>query len=162
MTTAIYPGSFDPITNGHIDIATRAASLFDEIIISIYDIPMKNLLFSTEERVNLAKEALEHIPNVRVESYSGLTVKFVKEVNAQVIIRGLRMISDFEREFEMALMNKLLDHDIELVCLMSSLRYQFLSSSLLKEACQLGGDIDILVPRNVLNALLDKFNLPMK
>jgi len=162
LTTAIYPGSFDPITNGHIDIATRAASLFDEIIISVYDIPMKNLLFSTEERVNLAKEALEHIPNVRAKSYSGLTVKFVKEVNAQVIIRGLRMSSDFEREFEMALMNKLLDRDIELVCLMSSLRYQFLSSSLLKEACQLGGDIDILVPRNVLNALLEKFNLPMK
>ncbi len=162
MTTAIYPGSFDPITNGHIDIATRAASLFDEIIISVYDIPMKNLLFSTEERVNLAKEALKHLPNVRVKSYSGLTVKFVKEVNAQVIIRGLRMSSDFEREFEMALMNKLLDRDIELVCLMSSLRYQFLSSSLLKEACQLGGDIDILVPRNVLDALLEKFNLPRK
>ena len=162
MTIAIYPGSFDPITNGHIDIATRAASLFDEIIIGVYDIPKKNLLFSTKERVNLAKEALKHLHNVRVESYSGLTVKFVKQMNAQVMIRGLRMITDFEREFEMALMNKLLDHDIELVCLMSSLRYQFLSSSLLKEACQLGGEIDILVPENVLNALLEKFNLPKR
>jgi len=162
LTIAIYPGSFDPITNGHLDIANRASSLFNEIIISIYDVPQKNLLFDTQERVELAKTAIAHIPNIRVESYRGLTVSHARNMNAQVIIRGLRMISDFEREFEMAMMNKKLDHDVELVCLMSSLRYQFLSSSLLKEACQLGGDIANLVPENVLKALLKKFNLPEK
>ena len=160
MTIAIYPGSFDPITNGHLDIASRASLLFDEIIVSVYDVPQKNLLFNTQERVELARIAVTHIPNIRVLSYQGLTVSHARNMNAQVIIRGLRMSSDFEREFEMAMMNKKLDHDIELVCLMSSLRYQFLSSSLLKEACQLGGDIDNLVPENVLKALLIKFNLP--
>ena len=159
MTIAVYPGSFDPVTNGHLDIASRAAALFDQLIVGVYDIPRKHLLFSVEERVNLMIKAVAHLPNVRVESYSGLTVNFARRMNAKVIVRGLRMSSDFEREFEMALMNKKLAHDIELVCLMTSLEYQFISSSLLKETCQLGGDVTNLVPDDVVAALAEKFGV---
>ncbi|MGB2583715.1 MAG: pantetheine-phosphate adenylyltransferase [Dehalococcoidia bacterium] len=162
MTKAIYPGSFDPVTNGHLDIANRAAALFDELIICVYDVPLKSLMFSTRERVDLMKKSVTHIPNVRVEPYTGLTVNFAQKVNARVLVRGLRMSSDFEREFEMALMNKKLAPDIELVCFMTSLEYQFISSSLLKEACQLGGDISNLVPKHVAVALAEKFGLPQK
>lgn len=162
LTTAIYPGSFDPVTNGHLDIAHRAAALFDELIICVYDIPQKHLLFTTQERVELMKKAVAHLPNVRVEKYSGLTVGFARRKKAKVIVRGLRMSSDFEREFEMALMNKKLEPDVELVCLMTSLEYQFLSSSLLKEACQLGGDITNLVPPHVASALKEKYRSAKK
>ena len=162
MTRAIYPGSFDPVTNGHLDIADRAAALFEELIICVYDVPQKRLMFSTEERVDLMKSSVSHLPNVKVVTYSGLTVGFAREMNANVIVRGLRMTSDFEHEFEMALMNKKLDADMELVCFMTSLEYQFISSSLLKEACQLGGDITSLVPRHVADALTDKFGLTRK
>ena len=157
MTNAIYPGSFDPVTNGHLDIANRAAALFDKLIIGVYDRPSKHLMFSTEERVNLVKKAVTHLPNVRVTAYDELTVDFACKMKAKVIVRGLRMSSDFEREFEMALMNKQLNREIELVCLMTSLEYQFLSSSLLKEACELGGDITNLVPKHVAVALKKKF-----
>lgn len=119
-------------------------------------------MFSTRERVDLIKKSITHLHNARVEPYAGLTVSFAQKVNARVIVRGLRMSSDFEREFEMALMNKKLAPDIELVCLMTSLEYQFLSSSLLKEACQLGGDISNLVPEHVAVALAEKFGLPQK
>ena len=162
MTIAIYPGSFDPVTNGHLDIANRAAALFDEVIIGVYDRPSKHLMFSTAERVNLAKKAVAHLPNVRVRAYNELTVDFAHKMKAKVIVRGLRMSSDFEREFEMALMNKQLNREIELVCLMTSLEYQFLSSSLLKEACELGGDITSLVPKHVDVALKKKFQQPRK
>ena len=162
MTVAIYPGSFDPVTNGHLDIANRAAALFDELIICVYDVPQKFLMFSTEERVDLVRKAVAHLANIRVESYTGLTVDFARRTGAQVLVRGLRMSSDFEREFEMALMNKKLAPDIELVCLMTSLEYQFISSSLLKEACQLGGDICELVPREVAVALAEKFGLAQR
>jgi pantetheine-phosphate adenylyltransferase len=153
LTVAVYPGSFDPITNGHLDIVTRAAKLFDRLIIGIYDTPDKRLLFTTEERVKLATEAVAHLPNVGVESYKGLTVDFARKVKAQVIVRGLRMSADFEREFDMAMMNKKLFAELELVCLMASQEYQFLSSSLLKEVASLGGNIDDLVPKNVVVAL---------
>ena len=159
MTNAIYPGSFDPVTNGHLDIVGRAATMFDELIISVYDVPMKNLMFNTAERVDLMKKSVMHLPNVRIEPYNGLTVAFAKKMNARVIVRGLRMTSDFEREFEMALMNKQLAPDIELVCLMTSLEYQFISSSLIKEACELGGDISNLVPPVVATALAEKYSL---
>jgi pantetheine-phosphate adenylyltransferase len=162
LTAAIYPGSFDPVTNGHLDIANRAAALFDELIICVYDVPQKQMMFSTRERVDLARRSVAHLNNVRVEPYSGLTVTFARKVNANVIVRGLRMASDFEREFEMALMNKKLDPDIELVCLMTSLEYQFISSSLLKEACQLGGDITDLVSPHVAVALAEKFGVARK
>lgn len=157
MTTALYPGSFDPVTNGHLDIAKRAAKLFDEVVMAVYSIPdNKRLLFTTEERIALVKESLVNCPNIRVVGYSGLTVDFAREINAQVMIRGLRMVSDFEREFEMALMNKKLAPDIELVTLMSSLEHQFLSSSLLKEAVKLGGDPDSFVPSHVGEALVER------
>ncbi len=158
MTTALYPGSFDPITNGHIDIINRASALFDKLIIGIYDRPLKNVLFKTEERVNLAKQAVSKLNNVDVLSYSGLTVDFAKKIGAGVMVRGLRMSSDFEREFEMAMMNKKLAHDIELVCFMANLQYQFLSSSLLKEVAQLEGCLDGMVPDHVAAALRTKFH----
>ena len=156
MTIAVYPGSFDPVTNGHIDIATRAAKLFDKLVIGIYDTPDKRILFSTEERVELTRLAVKSIPNIEVTSFSGLTVDFAMEVGAKVLVRGLRMVTDFEREFEMSLMNKKLYPDLELVCLMTGLQYQFLSSSLLKEVAGLGGDVQNLVPEFVASALKEK------
>jgi len=157
---AIYPGSFDPITNGHLDITTRAARLFEELIIGVYDSPNKHLLFTTEERVELIKEAITSLPNVRVQPYTGLTVDFASKVKAQAIIRGLRMSADFEREFDMAMMNKNMAPELEVVCLMANHKYQFLSSSLLKEIASLSGSIDDLVPQNVAVALRKKFISP--
>ena len=156
MTIAVYPGAFDPITNGHLDIATRAAKLFEKIIIGVYDTPAKNIMFTTEERVELVKHAIVDLPNVEVESFSCLVVDFAQKAGAQTIVRGLRIGADFEREFEMALMNKKLSPDCELICLMSSFRYQFLSSSLLKEVASLGGNIYDLVPKHVAEALKKK------
>ncbi len=157
MTIAIYPGSFDPITNGHLDIATRAAKLFEKVVIGVYDKPNKRLIFTTEERVDLARQAVAHLPNVAVEPFSGLTVNFGRRVGAQAIVRGLRMSADFEREFDMAMMNKKLSPGIDVVCLMADLKYQFLSSSLLKEVASLGGDINDLVPKHVVEVLRAKF-----
>jgi len=158
MTIALYPGSFDPITKGHLDIARRAALIFDRVIIGVYDRPYKQLLFNTEERVTLAKKATEDIPNVEVCSYDILTVEFAKAIGSRVIVRGLRMGSDFEKEFEMAMMSKKLDPEVEFICFMSSLRYQFLSSSLLKEVARLSGSsCEDLVPENVGVALRKKF-----
>lgn len=158
MTVALYPGSFDPVTMGHVDIAERAATLFEKVIVTVYDEPPKRLLFNTEERVDLMQKALAHISNVQVTSYTGLTVEFARKSKAQVIVRGLRMSSDFEREFEMALMNKKLAPDVELVCFMTKLEFEFVSSSLLKEASRLGGCIDDLVPEHVAVALKQKFS----
>ena len=157
MTIAIYAGSFDPVTLGHLDIIQRGASIFDELVVGVYDRPEKRLLFSTEERVQMAQQAIVKLKNVRVQSYSGLTVDFAKQVGAQVMVRGLRMSSDFEREFEMAMMNKKLAPELELVCFMASLQYQFLSSSLLKEVAQLGGCLEDMVPDHVAKALSRKF-----
>jgi len=156
LTTAIYPGSFDPITNGHLDIVKRASSIFEKVILAVYDIPQKSLLFTAKERVELARKAVEDFKNVQVTSYSGITVEYARKANAQVLVRGLRASSDFEREFEMALMNKKLAPDIELVCFMANLRYQFLSSSLLKEIIKLGGNLDDMVPQHVSTALKKK------
>ncbi|MDD5094183.1 MAG: pantetheine-phosphate adenylyltransferase [Dehalococcoidia bacterium] len=156
MTIALYPGSFDPVTYGHLDIATRAAKVFDELIIGVFDLPAKNILFSTEERVEMIRKSVKDIPNIRATAFSGLTVNYAQQMNARVIIRGLRMRPDFEREFEMALMNKKLAPQIEVLCMMSSVQYQFLSSSLTKEVAHLGGDIDDLVPKHVSLALKEK------
>ncbi len=153
MTTAVYPGSFDPITNGHLDIATRAARIFQKVIIGVYSTPAKNIMFSPEERVQLIKESIAGHDNIEVRLFSGLTVDFLRDVGGQVLVRGLRVGADFEREFEMALMNKNLAPDSEMVCLMANLKYQFLSSSLLKEVASLGGYINDLVPPPVAEAL---------
>jgi len=158
LTTAIYPGSFDPLTNGHLDIISRAAKLFDKLTIGVYDKPNKQLLFTTEERADMVSKATADIPNVETKIFTGLAVEFAKQVNAQVIVRGMRMSADFENEFDLAMMYKKLSPDIELVCLLSDLKYQFLSSSLLKEAARLGGNIEDLVPRHVAQALNEKVN----
>ena len=159
MAIAIYPGSFDPVTHGHLDIIKRASSIFDKLIVGVYDRPEKRLLFSTEERIQMTQQATAHLKNVKIQPYSGLTVDFAKKAGAQVMVRGLRMSSDFEREFEMAMMNKKLAPDLELVCFMASLQYQFLSSSLLKEVAQLGGCLEAMVPDHVAKALRSKFAL---
>jgi len=157
LTIAIYPGSFDPITNGHFDVATRAAKLFEKLIICIYDRPNKHLVFTTEERVALARQTTAALPNIEVQAFTGLTVDFALKLGAQAIVRGLRMSTDFEREFEMAMMNKKLSPELDVVCLMADLKYQFLSSSLLKEVAELDGNINGLVPRPVAEALRTKF-----
>jgi pantetheine-phosphate adenylyltransferase len=157
LTIAIYPGSFDPATMGHVDIASRAAAIFEKLIVGVYDAPAKNVLFSTEERVELFSKAIESVPNVEVCSFSGLTVDFAKSVNAKVIVRGLRAMSDFEYEMQMALLNRKMAPTVEEVYFMTSLEYMFLSSSILKEIASLGGSIEGLVPTNVITALQDKY-----
>ncbi len=157
MTIAVYPGSFDPITNGHLDIATRAAKLFEKVIIGVYATPEKKLLFTSEERVELARQSIVHLSNVEVEAFYGLVVEFAKKVNAKTLVRGLRINADFENEFDMAMMNKKLYPELELVCLMATAEYQFVSSSLLKEIAKLGGNINDFVPKPVAAALRKKF-----
>ncbi len=159
MTVAVYPGTFDPITNGHLDIVRRAVKLFDRIIIGVYKQSNKHLIFTTEERVELVRKAIGSLANVEVKSFSGLTVDFVRNEKAQVMIRGLRMNADFEKEFEMALMNRKLAPDLDLLCLMASQEYQFLSSSLLKEVARLNGNINDLVPKHVAEALKKKVHV---
>jgi pantetheine-phosphate adenylyltransferase len=156
LITALYPGSFDPITNGHIDIVIRAAKLFDKIVIGIFSTPDKRLTFTLEERVDLATRAVADIPKVEVRPYSNITVDFARQINAQVLVRGLRMSADYEREFEMAMLNKKLNSNLDLVCFMASQEYQFLSSSLMKEVASLGGNISSLVPPHVAEALRKK------
>ncbi|WP_026370827.1 pantetheine-phosphate adenylyltransferase [Kallotenue papyrolyticum] len=153
MTIAIYPASFDPITLGHMDVAARAAAIFDTVILAVYDRPLKNLLFSTEERVALVREAVAHLPNVRVDTYDELTVEYARRVGAKVIIRGLRAVTDFENELKMAHINNRLYPEIETVCLMASQEYSFLSSSAVKEIAALGGTVDFMVAPHVARAL---------
>jgi pantetheine-phosphate adenylyltransferase len=161
LTIAVYPGSFDPITNGHLDIVTRAARFFDKIIIGVFERSNKHLIFSIEERVDLAKRSVANLPNVEVKSFSRLTVDFAKQEKAQVMIRGLRMNADFEKEFEMAMMNRKLSPELDLLCFMASQEYQFLSSSLLKEVARLNGNINDLVPGHVAEALRRKVHSKM-
>ncbi|MEA3441992.1 MAG: pantetheine-phosphate adenylyltransferase [Chloroflexota bacterium] len=153
MIVGVYPGTFDPITYGHLDIIKRASVLYDKLIIGVYENPSKKPLFSVEERVELITKTIVDLPNVQVEPFRGLLVNFVRQVGGKVMLRGLRALSDFEREFEMAMMNKKLAPDIELVCLMTSSQYQFLSSTLIKEVAVLGGCLDNLVPEHVAVAL---------
>ena len=162
MVRALYPGSFDPVTVGHLDITVRASKLFDEIVVGVYDTPSKSLLFSTDERVALFKQACSDLTNVRVEKYSGLTVRFAKDIGASVVVRGLRSGYDFEYEFEMAFMNSKLEPDVDLVCFMTSQDNVFVSASLLKEVARLGGNIREMVPPNVADALYSKFGNPVQ
>jgi pantetheine-phosphate adenylyltransferase len=160
VVTAIYPGSFDPVTEGHVDIATRAAAIFNRVVVAVYDTPSKKLLFDTDERVDLFERSVEGMSNVEVSRFSGLAVQAARRVGAGVIVRGLRSGSDFEYEFEMAYMNKKLAPDVEMVCMMASLPYQYVSSSLVKEVIGLGGDVTDLVPGHVMEAVKSKMRSP--
>jgi pantetheine-phosphate adenylyltransferase len=159
MKIAIYPGTFDPFTNGHLDIVQRARALFDEIIITIARNSSKEPLFSAEERIDMIKEAIRSLDNVSVDSFDGLLVNYAKQKNANVIIRGLRMISDFEYEFQMALMNRKLADEIATVFLMPDEKYTYLSSSIVREIAQLGGDYKPFVPPNIGERLREKYLL---
>lgn len=154
---AVYPGTFDPITNGHIDILLRSLKIFDHIVVGIGSNPKKASLFSLEERNSMIYEAIRGIPNVSIEAFDGLLVDFAKRHNASVIIRGLRAVSDFEYEFQMALMNRKLDSGIETVFLMPSEEYSYLTSSIVKEVGSFGGDVSSLVPKHVHDMLKKKF-----
>lgn len=157
MRSALYPASFDPVHYGHIDIARRAARLFDELHIGVYDRPQKKLLFTAEERLAMVKNALSDIPNTRFAIYSGLTVDYAHQVNAVAIIRGLRVFSDFELEFRMALANRRLAPDLEIVNLIAGEPYIHLSSSTVREIASLGGNVSTMVPLDVQEALRERF-----
>ncbi|RLE03470.1 MAG: pantetheine-phosphate adenylyltransferase [Candidatus Aminicenantes bacterium] len=159
---AVYPGSFDPITNGHVDIILRGLKIFDKILIAVLENPKKTPLFSTKERVEMIKEIFAKEEKVEVKSFHGLLVDFARKNKAHVVMRGLRAISDFEYEFQMALMNRKLDPEIETLFMMPNVKYSFLSSRLVKEVCMLGGCLTGLVPEIVEKRLREKFKLSSK
>jgi pantetheine-phosphate adenylyltransferase len=157
MIRAVFPGTFDPIHLGHIDIAQRATHLFDEVVVAVYDRPLKSLLFPPETRIALVEQAFKDNPKIRVAGYSGLTVEFCRAIGAQVIVRGLRVFSDFEYEFRMALANHRLAPEIEVVALITAEEHTFLSSSTVREIASLGGDVSSMVPPHVEAALKARF-----
>jgi len=159
MKIAVYPGSFDPITNGHLDLIKRASRVFDEVIVGVLVNPEKKGLFEIEERVKLIQQVTKQYPNVSAESFSGLLVNFMREKNAKVIIKGLRAVSDFEYEFQMSLMNKKLDPNIETLFMMTNAKYSYLSSSSVKQVAAFGGCIKGLVPEEIIPNIKDKINL---
>jgi len=154
--SAIYPGSFDPVTYGHIDLIKRASHVFDEVIVAVAENTQKNMLFSAQERVDMVKESTSNIKNVRVEGFKGLVIDYAAANNTNVLIRGVRMVSDFEYELQMALTNRRLSEEIETVFLMPSEGYSFLSSTLIKEAVSLGADVRSFVPDSVAKKLKEK------
>lgn len=156
MVRALFPGTFDPIHYGHMDIAERAARLFDEVIMAVYDKPLKSLMFSPEERMALVSEAFKDNPKITVTGYSGLTVEFARKVNSQVIVRGLRVFSDFEFEFRMALANHRLAPDIEVVALITAEEHTFLSSTTVREIAMLNGNVSSMVAPHVERAFKEK------
>ena len=158
MKIAVYPGSFDPATNGHIDVIERALKLFDKIIVAVGDNPGKKPLFSTKERIGMLKEATAHLKNLEIDSFSGLLLDFVKRKNSKIIIRGLRAVSDFEFEFQRALMNRVVDDEIETVFIMTKEHYVYLNSSIVKEIAMFNGSVNGLVPKIVEKKLKEKFN----
>ncbi|MBW2574782.1 MAG: pantetheine-phosphate adenylyltransferase [Deltaproteobacteria bacterium] len=156
---AIYPGSFDPVTNGHIDIAERGLKLFDKIIVAILHNPVKDFLFTVEERVEMLESSFENYPDITVETFDGLLVDYAVSRNCMAILRGMRAVSDFEYEFQLALMNRKLKREVQTVFLMTSLRWIFTSSSIIKEAARFGGDITSMVPPVVNRKLKEKFGI---
>ncbi|MEY7999577.1 pantetheine-phosphate adenylyltransferase [Clostridium sp. Mt-5] len=162
MNIAICPGSFDPITNGHLDIINRSAKVFDEVIVGVLINPEKKGLFEVDERVELIKKVVKNIPNVKVESFSGLLIDFMKERHIKVIVKGLRAVSDFEYEFQMSLMNKKLDPNIETVFMMTSAMNSFLSSSSVKQVAMFGGCIKGLVPEEIIPDIIRRVNVMNK
>ncbi|HKJ39762.1 MAG TPA: pantetheine-phosphate adenylyltransferase, partial [Anaerolineales bacterium] len=152
MVRALFPGTFDPIHYGHIDIATRATRVFDEVVMAVYDKPLKSLMFSPEERMSLVSEAFKDNKKIKVTGYNSLTVEFARQIDAQVIVRGLRVFSDFEFEFRMALANHRLAEDIEVVALITAEEHTFLSSTTVKEIAMLNGDVSSMVPPHVEKA----------
>jgi pantetheine-phosphate adenylyltransferase len=157
MVRAVFPGTFDPIHFGHIDIATRAAKLFDEVILAVYDRPLKNLMFSPEERMDLVRQSFLDNPKIKIMGYSGLTVDFCHTIDAQVVVRGLRVFSDFEYEFRMALANHRLAPDVEVVAFITNEEHSFLSSTTVREIAALSGNISSMVPEHVSKALKKRF-----
>lgn len=157
MTRAIFPGTFDPIHYGHINIAKRAARIFDEIVIAVFDKPLKSLLFSPETRIELAQRAFTEVDKISVMGYNSLTVDLCKKINAQIIVRGLRVFSDFEYEFRMALANQRLAPDLDMIAFMTHEEYTFLSSSTVKEIAALNGDVTSMVPSFVNQALQKRY-----
>ena len=157
MRTAVYPGSFDPITNGHLDIIRRGTRLFDRVIVAILENEEKAPLFPLDERIEMISEVTSDLPSVEIQSFSGLLVNFVRKVDATAVVRGIRAVSDFEYEFQMALMNRELAPDAETIFMMPAVEYSYVSSRLIKEVFRLGGEIDRLVPPLVLQRLADRF-----
>ena len=158
MTTVLFPGTFDPIHYGHINIAKRAADLFEEVIVAVYARSQKNILFPPEQRLELARIALKDIENITITAYTGLTVNFAKKVGAHAIVRGLRVFSDFEYEFRMALANNRLEPDIDVIALITNEEHTFLSSTTVREIAALGGDVSSMVPEHVQKALDHRFH----
>lgn len=159
MTTVLFPGTFDPIHYGHINIAHRASELFDKVIIAVYAREQDNILFSPDERLELVKKAFNNHNNIQIMAYSGLTVQFAKKVGAQAIVRGLRVFSDFEYEFRMALANNRLEPSIDVIALITSEEHTFLSSTTVREIAALGGDVSSMVPAHVQKALKKRFEM---
>lgn len=157
MVRALFPGTFDPIHYGHMDIANRASKLFDEVVMAVYDKPLKNLMFSPEQRISLVQEAFQSNPKIKVTGYSGLTIEFAKQIDAHVIVRGLRVFSDFEFEFRMALANQRMAGDaVETIALITAEQHTFLSSSTVREIAMLNGNVSSMVPPYVERALKEK------
>jgi len=157
MRTAIYPGSFDPLTNGHLDVIQRAAKLFDRVVVAVAKNDGKQPLFTLEERFALVKKAVQSMPNVKADAFDGLLVEYAVSRKAQAIVRGLRAVSDFEFEFQLALMNRKLNENVETIFMMPKDTYTFLSSRIVKEIARLGGDVRAFVPSHVQDALAEKF-----
>jgi pantetheine-phosphate adenylyltransferase len=157
MRICVYPGTFDPVTNGHMDIIVRAAALFDKVVIGIASDNYKNVLFSNKERMDILKEVTADLDNVEVETFSGLLMEFCKVKNASAVIRGLRAVSDFEYEMQLALMNKKLNPNVETVFLMTGQQHSFISSSIIKDVAVLGGSITDMVPPSVEKRIIEKY-----
>jgi pantetheine-phosphate adenylyltransferase len=156
MRTVIYPGSFDPLTNGHLDVVQRATKLFDRVIVAVARSESKHPLFTLEERLQMVAQAVRHLPHVEADTFDGLLIEYVERRSAQAVIRGLRAVSDFEFEFQLALMNRKLNERIETIFMMPRDTYTFLSSRIVKEIAGLGGDVSAFVPAHVRAALVEK------